>query len=95
MGIRSLGVVFTGHIWWEIPTCNEYDVMYGRKSQCALTMMSYLVGDPNHQWVMMSLPVIKLYKLPIPFLNTQIAKASRKTDHCATSQVEIHFKLFL
>ena len=35
MGVDSLGVVLTGHIWWEIPPGNNYDVIYGGKSQPA------------------------------------------------------------
>ena len=49
MGVDSLGVVFTGHIWWENSTSNDYDVIYGRKSQLAMTMMSYMTGSPNQQ----------------------------------------------
>ena len=31
-GVGSLGVVLTGHTWWEISTGNDYDVIYGQKS---------------------------------------------------------------
>ena len=57
-GVGSLVVVLTHHIWWEIPTCNDYVIIYGGKSQPAMTMMSYMVGNPNWQWIMMSLHVI-------------------------------------
>ena len=32
-----MGVVIIGHIWWEIPTCNDCDVIYGGKSQPVMT----------------------------------------------------------
>ena len=62
----------------------------------AMTVMSYMAGNPNQQLIMKSLPIIKLFYKPSqsPFLNTQIVKTSRQTDCCATSQVGIHFKLF-
>ena len=31
-------------------------VIYGRKFQTAMTMMSYMVRNPNQQWIVMSLP---------------------------------------
>ena len=31
-----MGVVTAGHIWQEIPTCNDYDVIFGGESQPAV-----------------------------------------------------------
>ena len=81
-----MGAVLTVHIWWEFNVVNSkysgiWVMSYGALSQPAM------INDVAscHEAILTLLN---------PFLNTQIAKTSRKTDCCANSQVGTHLKLF-